>query len=275
MPSLYVVATPIGNLEDITVRALRVLREVPLIAAEDTRTTRKLLSRYDIHTPLTSFHKHNRARKLAVVMSALERGDVALVSEAGTPGISDPGLELVQAAVERDVMVVSIPGPSAPITALAASGLSAEGFLYLGFLPRKRGERQTLLTSAARLPHTLVLFEAPHRLLATLAHLLDVLGDRNTAVVREVTKLHEEVFRGAISQAMAHFQEPRGEFTLVIEGWAGDGGATPQEVEGMLRRLLVQGLPSRAAREQAAAETGASRREVYRAWLRLKGHMGG
>ncbi|MBI2855507.1 MAG: 16S rRNA (cytidine(1402)-2'-O)-methyltransferase [Chloroflexi bacterium] len=271
MPSLYVVATPIGNLEDMTLRALRVLKEVRLIAAEDTRTTRKLLSRYDIHTRLTSFHDHNKMQKLPLILKTLEEGDVALVSEAGTPVVSDPGLELVRAAVAIGVQVASIPGPSAVTASLAASGMVGDRFLFLGFLPRKRGERQAILRSASQLPYTIVLFEAPHRLQATLADLRDALGNRPVAAVREATKLHEEVFRGTLSQAPEHFDQPRGEFTLVIEGVAVAGRALPKDTEKMLRELLEHGLSPREAREQVASETGMPRREVYRLWLAVKG----
>ena len=180
MPTLYVVATPIGNLEDMTLRGLRVLREVSLIAAEDTRTTRKLLSHYDIHTPLTSYYDHNKDQKLPQVLQALEQGDVALVSDAGTPGISDPGLELVRAAAAAGFPVVPVPGPSSVVTALAVSGIPADRFLFLGFLPRSKGERQALLRSVAAMPFTLVIFEAPHRLQRSL-------GGPD---VREATKLH-------------------------------------------------------------------------------------
>jgi 16S rRNA (cytidine1402-2'-O)-methyltransferase len=270
MPSLYIVATPIGNLEDITLRALRVLKEARLIAAEDTRTTRKLLSHYNIHTPLTSDHDHNRVRKIPVILKALDEGDVALVSDAGTPGISDPGLELVRAAIDVGVSVVSIPGPSAVITALAASGMSADQFLFLGFLPRRKGERQGLLRSVSELPYTIVLYEAPHRLRRTLIDLQEVLGDRPIAAVREVTKLYEEVFRGTVSQCLEHFVILRGEFTLVVSGRPNGETPSSKEAEERLRSLLKQGVSSREAREQVAADTGIPRREVYRMWLRLK-----
>ena len=268
MPTLYVVATPIGNLEDITLRAVRILSEVDLIAAEDTRTTRRLLSRYDIHTPLTSYNEHNSARKLPAILAALADGDVALVSDAGTPGISDPGLELVRAAAEEGISVVSIPGPSAVVTALAVSGVQADRFLFLGFLPRRRADRRRLLASVSQLPYTLVAFETPHRLRDTLADMLDTLGDRSMTALREATKLHEETFRSTISEGLSHFQEPRGEFTLVIE--AGKPEAAPPstaEVEAKLRAMLRAGVPDREARERAAAETGMPRREVYRLWL--------
>lgn len=271
MPSLYIVATPIGNLEDITLRALRVLKEAHLIAAEDTRTTRKLLSRYDIHTPLTSYHDHNKGQKIPVIIKALEEGDVALVSDAGTPVISDPGLELVQAAIDRGVSVASIPGPSAVITALAVSGISAEHFLFLGFLPRRKGERQGLLRSVFELPYTIVLFEAPHRLQQTLADLQEVLGERPIAVVREATKLYEEVFRGTVSQCQEHFTQPRGEFTLVVGGKPRREAPSPLQAEERLRTLLAQGVSSKKARELVATSTGMSRRVVYQIWLRLRG----
>lgn len=270
MPALYIVATPIGNLEDITLRALRVLKEARLIAAEDTRTTRKLLSHYDIHTRLTSYHDHNKVQKIPVIIKALEDGDVALVSDAGTPGISDPGLDLVRAVIDRGVSVVSILGPSAVITALAASGMSAEHFLFLGFLPRRKGERQGLLRSVSELPYTIVLFEAPHRLQRTLTDLREVLGDRPMAAVREATKLYEEVFRGTVSQCLAHFTQPRGEFTLVVGGKSGGEAPSPLEAKWRLRALLKQGVSSREARDLVATSTGMSRRVVYQMWLRLK-----
>ena len=271
MPSLYIVATPIGNLEDITLRALRVLKEASLIAAEDTRNTRKLLARHNIHTQLTSYHDHNKVQKIPTIIEALGEGDVALVSDAGTPGISDPGLELVQAAIYKGISVVSIPGPSAVVTALAASGIPAEHFLFLGFLPRKKGERQGLLLSVSALPYTIVLFEAPHRLQRTLADLRDVLGDRPMAVVREATKLYEEVFRGTMSQCQEYFTAPRGEFTLVIGGRPRREAPSLLEAEERLSSLLEQGVSSREARERVAAETGLPRRAIYQIWLQLKG----
>jgi len=200
MAVLYIVATPIGNLEDITLRALRVLREVGLIAAEDTRTTRKLLNRYDITTPLTSYHEHNRAAKIPILMEALETKDVALVSEAGMPGISDPGYELILEAISAGVPIVPIPGASAVTSSLAISGLPAGEFLFLGFLPRRKGERRDLLESLVEQPYTIVLFEAPHRLQGSLEDVLAVLGDRDIAVCRELTKVHEEVFRDTVSR---------------------------------------------------------------------------
>jgi 16S rRNA (cytidine1402-2'-O)-methyltransferase len=218
MPTLYLVATPIGNLEDITLRALRVLKDVDLIAAEDTRKTKRLLNAYGIKTRVTSYHQHTKRGKAAGILAKLQDGDVALVSEAGMPGISDPGYELVKAAVERDIPVVGIPGPSAVTTALAVSGMSADRFVFLGFLPRKKGDRCRLLQSIADGSLTIVAYESPHRICKALVDILDVLGDRRIAVGRELTKLHEEVFHGTIKEAVDHFTEPRGEFTLVIEG---------------------------------------------------------
>ena len=274
MPTLYVVATPIGNLEDMTLRGLRVLREVSLIAAEDTRTTRKLLSHYDIHTPLTSYYDHNKDQKLPQVLQALEQGDVALVSDAGTPGISDPGLELVRAAAAAGFPVVPVPGPSSVVTALAVSGIPADRFLFLGFLPRSKGERQALLRSVAVIPFTLVIFEAPHRLQRSLADVREVLGDRPLAVLREATKLHEEVFRGSVSEAVEHFDRPRGEFTLVVSWEPQDDAPSVADAEDMLRSMLAEGVSGREARDLVAAQTGVSRRDLYRMWLRLKQDSG-
>jgi 16S rRNA (cytidine1402-2'-O)-methyltransferase len=213
-----VVATPIGNLEDITLRAVRVLSEVQLIAAEDTRTARKLLNRYNITTRLTSYFEHNKRMKTPALAALLETQDIALISEAGMPGISDPGYELIKAAIENQIQVVAIPGSSAVTTALAVAGLPANQFVHLGFLPRKKGEKRSLLASMAVEPRTIVCFESPHRAVDSLQAMLDVLGDRRVAVCREMTKIHEEVFRGSLSEAVEHFQRPRGEFTIVIQG---------------------------------------------------------
>lgn len=218
MPVLYVVGTPIGNLEDISLRALRVLREVGLIAAEDTRKIRRLLNAYDIHAKLTSYHEHSGKAKVEQILGHLEREDVALVSEAGMPGLSDPGYDLVVTAIDRGILVVPIPGPSAVTTALVVSGLPTDQFVYLGFLPRRKGQRQRLLGSICDESRTMVAFEAPHRLREALADLGEILGDRRVSVCRELTKVHEEIFRGSLSQAREHFAQPRGEFSLVIEG---------------------------------------------------------
>jgi 16S rRNA (cytidine1402-2'-O)-methyltransferase len=218
MPVLYVIATPIGNLEDISLRALRLLQEVKLIAAEDTRTTRHLLNAHNIKTPLTSYHEHSKRAKLDYLLNYLDKEDIALVSEAGMPGLSDPGYELIIAAIERGISVVPIPGASAVITALVVSGLPTDQFLYLGFLPRRKGQRQRLLSSIVDEPRTTVAFETPHRLREALSDIEGILGNRRLSVCRELTKVHEEIFRGRVSQAREYFAEPRGEFSLVIEG---------------------------------------------------------
>jgi 16S rRNA (cytidine1402-2'-O)-methyltransferase len=276
MPTLYLVATPIGNLEDVTLRALRVLRDVALIAAEDTRTTRKLLAHYSIRARLTSYNDHNKGQKIPYILSALEQGDVALVSEAGMPAVSDPGVDLVAAAVAAGVSVVAVPGPSAVVTALAVSGLPTRQFTYVGFLPRRPAERRRLLSTLAGELRTIVALESPHRLRSSLADVLAVLGDRRIAVCRELTKLHEEVFRGPISEALAHFREPRGEFTLVIEGAAGREVAPPDEaaVRGELRRLRQQGLGARRAVDEVALRFGLPHRQAYRLWLQAKDEPG-
>lgn len=212
------VGTPIGNLEDITIRALNVLREVSLIAAEDTRRTRQLLSAYQIKASLTSYHEHNKRAKIPRILQALQKGDVALVSNAGMPGVNDPGYDLIHAALEEDICVVPIPGPSAITTALSVSGITVEQFVHLGFLPRKGSVRKKLLESVAEESRAIVAFEVPHRLVSALEDIGEVLGERRIAVCRELTKLHEEIFRGTVSEAMEYFVNPKGEFTLIIEG---------------------------------------------------------
>jgi len=266
MGKLYVVATPIGNLEDITLRALRVLREVPLIAAEDTRTTGRLLAHYHIETPMISCFEHNELARADHLLSHLEREDLALVSEAGMPGISDPGYRLVTAAIRAGIEVVPIPGPSALTTALAVSGLPTDTALYLGFLPRKTSHRRGALAAVAKEPHTLVVFESPHRLLRSLADIRDVLGDRRIAIGRELTKLHEEVIRGRVSELIGHFSAtpPRGEFTLVIEGTTHERERWPEsQVREALARLLREGARRKDAARRVATWSGWSTREVY------------
>lgn len=265
MHTLYLVATPIGNLEDITLRALRVLREASLIAAEDTRVTARLLAHYDIATPLISYHEHNKLARLDRIFAALETGDVALVSDAGTPGLNDPGYELVREAIARGAPVTPVPGPSAPVAALVVSGLPTDSFVYLGYAPRQAGRRRAFWARAAGEPRTLVALEAPHRLRASLADALRALGDREIAVARELTKLHEEIFRGTISAALAHFAEPVGEFVLVVAG--APSTAEPWS-EADVRLALTAAIdagatPAQAARDVAAA-SGWSRRRVYR-----------
>ncbi len=270
MPNLYVVATPIGNLEDVSLRALRILREVKLIAAEDTRKTKRLLNRYSIQTPTISYHEHNKITRLDYVLNQLKEDDVALVSEAGMPGVSDPGYELIRAATRAGIPVVPIPGPSAVITALVVSGLPTDRFLYLGFLSRRASARRQALKSVAQETGTLVVLEAPHRLQSTLNDMQLLLGDRQIAVCRELTKLHEEVFRGTVSQAAARFTEPRGEFTLIIEGKrAEENQLSNKDIEQRLFEMYQSGARTKEAIVRVASETGISRRELYRTFLKI------
>jgi 16S rRNA (cytidine1402-2'-O)-methyltransferase len=263
--TLYLVATPIGNLEDITLRALRVLREVPLVAAEDTRTTRILFRRYGIETPLTSYNDHNKRRKTPLLLDTLRGGDVALVSEAGMPGISDPGHDLVTAAVAEGHRIVPVPGPSAVTAAVAASGLPARRFYYLGFLPKAAGPRRRALAAIAPIPDTLVIFESPHRVRATLEDVRTALGNRRVALCRELTKLHEEIVRGTVEDVLERLPpEPRGEVTLVIEGATEAPREAEFDLDTAIAALKARGVSVRGA---AAALSGkASRREVYRRW---------
>jgi 16S rRNA (cytidine1402-2'-O)-methyltransferase len=271
MPALYVVATPIGNLEDMTFRAVRTLKEVKLIAAEDTRKTRRLLTAYDIKTPTTSYHEHNKLAKLDYLLDRLQNEDIALVSDAGMPGISDPGYELICGAYRRNIPVIPIPGPSVLVTALVVSGLATDSFCFLGFPPHKSGERRRMLQEAANLSRTLVMFEAPHRVEASLKDMEEVLGNRKIAVCREMTKIHEEVFRGTISEARQHFKTPRGEFTLVIAGSPGPvPSETSEELQKRLSLMRQSGVTAKEAATKLAGETGLSRKEIYQAWIKLK-----
>ena len=271
MGTLYLVATPIGNLEDVTLRALRILSETPLIAAEDTRVIRKLLARYEIRgARLLSYTERNRRTRTPAILTALSAGDVALVSDAGMPAVSDPGVHLVEAAVAAGYTIVPVPGASALTAAIASAGLPARRFHYLGFLPRRAPQRRRLLREIADFPDTLIAFEAPHRLRAALQDLLDALGDRRIVICRELTKVHEEIFRDTISAALDHFARPRGELTLVIEG--GDAKPKreePSAIESQLLELRAQGLRARDAVRAVAQRSGVAHREVYRRWLAL------
>jgi 16S rRNA (cytidine1402-2'-O)-methyltransferase len=273
MSTLYLVATPIGNLEDITARAVRVLAEVALIAAEDTRQTQKLLSHLGIHNQLTSYYEHNELSKLAFILDALQAGDVALVSDAGTPALNDPGYLLVRAVVDAGHQVSPVPGPSAPLAALVVSGLPTNQFTYLGYLPRKTTERKQQLEAIQSLPYTLVCLEAPHRLPAALDDLIAVLGDRQVAVARELTKLHEEVFRGKLSTAVVHFAEtpPRGEITLVIQGASTETGQwLADQVQSAINSALSRGESTSRIAKQVASQSGWPRREVYKLIMELQ-----
>jgi 16S rRNA (cytidine1402-2'-O)-methyltransferase len=268
--TLYLVATPIGNLEDITLRAIRILRDAPLIAAEDTRTARRLLVHYEIiGKRVTSYTEHNRQAKIPALLDALAAGDVALVSDAGMPGISDPGYDLVVAAIDAGYRVVPIPGASAVTLAIGASGLPSRRFHYLGFLPRTSGARRRALLDAASSGDTLVLFESPHRLRATLEDTLAALGDRRVAVCRELTKLHEEIWRGTLTGAIAHFYAPRGEFTIVLEGGApASASAAPSDddIACTIAQLRAEGAPAKKAVSALVERHGLSRRAAYRLW---------
>lgn len=215
---LYIVSTPIGNLEDITLRALRILKEISLIAAEDTRLTRKLLTHYNISTPTVSYYEHNRFARIPKIIDHLNTGkDVAVVTDAGTPGISDPAYKLIRAAIEIGSRIEAIPGPSASITALTASGLPTDRFIFEGFLPRKKG-RKAKLTRLSSIEATVIFYESPKRIVRTLKDILEFMGDRPAVIGRELTKLHEEMIRGNVSKLLSHFTQktPRGEFVIMI-----------------------------------------------------------
>lgn len=269
---LYIVATPIGNLEDITLRALRILKEVDLIAAEDTRHARILLRRYEIRTPLTSYHEHNERAKARPLVERLLGGEnIALISDAGTPAISDPGYRLLVEAIGAGVKVVPVPGPSALAAALSASGLPTDRFAFEGFLPAKKQERIDRLKKLARDPRTLIFYEAPHRLKESLADLLEVLGDRQIAVGREISKMHEEFLRGRVSEIFARLadREVRGELTLVVRGCA-ESEVSQEELGAEARGLLQGGMSVKRVAELLSERYGISKREIYQMALKLK-----
>jgi len=267
MGTLYLVATPIGNLEDLSPRAVRILREAVLIAAEDTRHTGKLLKHFQIETQLTSYFEHNKLNKLDFVLEKLVEGDVALVSDAGTPGINDPGYELVKAALESKYDVTPIPGPSAPIAALTVSGLPTDSFLYLGYLPHKTSERHARLQEVEGQPYTLIFLESPYRIVESLEDILLILGDRKICVAREMTKMFEEYWRGPLRGAVEHFksQPARGEFTLVVEGRDKDarGVWTEDEMRLAIERELKTEKSAKAISVDLAEQSGWSKKEVY------------
>ena len=269
MPALYIISTPIGNLEDISLRALRLLGEVKLIAAEDTRTTRQLLNKYNIKTPITSYHEHNKLTKLNYLLNQLVEGDVDLVSDAGTPLISDTGYELIASAIQHNIPVIPIPGSSAFLTALVASGLPTDQFIFLGYLPRRKNERRSLLQSLANESRTISAFEAPHRLLRSLNDMLEIWGDRNIAVCRELTKLHEEIFRGTLTQAIEHFIHPRGEFTLIIKGTTKTEPQIDESIYKELLKLSRSGVSAKDAIAQLSTTSNIPKKKLYQAWLKL------
>ena len=264
--TLYIVATPIGNLEDLTPRAARILGEVALVAAEDTRSARLLLSHLGVRTPTIRYDEHSAMRQTPRVLRALEGSDAAFVSDAGVPGVSDPGAALVRAVTDAGHRVVPLPGPSAVTTALSVAGLPADAFRFIGFLPRTSKARQRAFAGLAT-GETVVFFETPHRFRAAIADLREVLGDAHVVVCRELTKLHEEVWRGTADEALAHFAEPRGEFTVVLEG-PRKAKAAPDEalVRQQLAALKDRGVSRRDAAAEVAAQAGVSRRVAYRLW---------
>lgn len=270
---LYLCATPIGNLEDITLRALRVLRRVDLVAAEDTRRTRQLFARYKIKTLLTSYHVHNQQQKGAFLLSLLKVGrKIALVTDAGLPGISDPGHMLVKAALAEGIPVTPLPGPSASLAALVVSGLPTRRFVFEGFLPRAAGERRRRLEALKREPRTIIIYEAPHRLREALADLERVWGHRQIAVVRELTKVHEEVIRGEISQVRKHFEKvtPRGEITLVAAGAPlEEFSAEEKEVQAAVAALLKAGKTKKEVAKEISRRFSVPPRLAYAQALEL------
>ena len=274
--TLYLCATPIGNLGDMTFRAVETLKKVSLIAAEDTRHTRKLLSHFDIHVPLTSYHEHNRRSKGPELISLLHSGqDIALVSDAGMPGVSDPGEDLVQLALAESITVTPIPGANAALTALVASGLPTAKFLFAGFLPKAPAERRRHIAALREISETLIFYESPHQLLRTLTDLRAVLGERRAVAARELTKIHEEFVRGTLQELSVHFSSnrPRGEFTLLIAGAQGAlepvaaTGAGDEKSDAAIRQQVEQmisaGENKKDAIKKTASKLGLSRRRVY------------
>jgi 16S rRNA (cytidine1402-2'-O)-methyltransferase len=267
MGTLYLVATPIGNLEDMSPRAVRILREASLIAAEDTRHTGKLLKHFEIETPITSYFEHNKLAKLDFILEKLVTGNVALVSDAGTPAVNDPGYELVQAALSSQHEVRPIPGPSAPIAALTVSGLPTDSFLYLGYLPHKTSERHRRLEEVQDQPYTLIFLESPYRVVEALEDILSILGERRVCVAREMTKMFEEYWRGDVSGAVQYFkaQPPRGEFTLVVEGKKAEsaGRWTEEELLKVIQRELKTEKSAKEISAELVKPSGWNKREIY------------
>ena len=270
MARLYVVGTPIGNLEDLSPRAIRILSEVDFIAAEDTRVTMKLLTHFGIKKPLVSYHEHNRVTRTGEILSRIKCGEsCALVTDAGMPAISDPGEDLVRACREENVDVESVPGPTAFATAMAISGMSSGRFTFEGFLSVNKRSRKEHLAQIVNEPRTMIFYEAPHKLIYTLQDMYDALGDREIAVCREITKLHEQVIKTTLSGAIAHFAEtkPQGEFVLVIEGAKpqdDDNEYTLEDAVDIARKLQDSGMPASAAAKQAASATGKKKGDIYK-----------
>ncbi len=271
MSTLFVVATPIGNLQDLSIRVIDVLKSVSLIAAEDTRVTRKLLNHIDSSTRTISYNENSPPSRLRQLLDYLESADLALVTDAGTPAISDPGSELVREAAAVGHAVVPVAGPSSVTAALSVSGFESTRFAFLGFLPRKKAERRRTLEENLKLPMTLVLLESPHRILQTLSDLAEADSDRDVVVCRELTKLHEEVFRGDAAAATEHFKSPRGEFVIVVApGVSASEDVTDEELATAAEDAIADGLSGRSAVEQVMAETGVGRARAYPAVLKAQ-----
>jgi 16S rRNA (cytidine1402-2'-O)-methyltransferase len=268
--TLYLVATPIGNLEDISYRAVRVLGEVDLIACEDTRHTRKLLNHYGIETKTISYHEHNERDRAAELLDRIKSGeDIAIVSDAGTPGISDPGFRVVRLAVESGVRVVPVPGPTALVSALVASGLPSDEFFFGGFLPARSNQRRARLAEVASIPSTLVFYEAPHRIAECLQDALEILGEREAVIARELTKLHEEIVSGRLSELAARFasgeDQARGEIVVIIDrNMIASAVTNSRSVGSIISELEAGGVDSHLALKKAAKQLGISRDEAYR-----------
>ncbi|MGH7889371.1 MAG: 16S rRNA (cytidine(1402)-2'-O)-methyltransferase [Thermodesulfobacteriota bacterium] len=273
---LYIVSTPIGNLEDMTLRALRILKEVDLIACEDTRTTRKLLSHYGVDKPLTSYHEHNEKDKAEELLILLESGKIiALVSDAGTPGVSDPGYRLVKLASEKGIEIIPIPGPSAAIAALSVSGLSTSSFAFFGFLPKSEKKRKEFLEEIREHTQTLIFYESPHRVLKTLLSILETLEDRQVSLSRELTKMFEETVRERISKVieiLGERKEIKGEFTIVVEGNSGKTEETPSEtLENQLRICRERGSSLKDSVKEVSQNYRVSKSKVYKEALKIWG----
>lgn len=275
--TLYLCATPIGNMEDMTFRAIRILREVDLIAAEDTRHSIKLLNHFEIHTPMTSYHEYNKVDKAKYLVGLLHEGkNIACITDAGTPGISDPGEELVRQCHEAGICVTSVPGPAACITAVTMSGLPTRRFCFEAFLPSDKKEKIRILEELKTETRTIILYEAPHRLVRTLSELIQYLGNRRISVLRELTKKHETVFLTTMEEALVYYQnhEPRGECVLVVEGISFDAIEKEKEaswqeisVQDHMERYLSLGMEKKEAMKQVAKDRGISKREVYQCLL--------
>lgn len=270
---LYLCATPIGNLEDITLRVIRVLKEADLIAAEDTRNSRKLLNHFDIHTPMTSYHEYNKFQKARLLIEKMQQGqEIALITDAGTPGISDPGEELARMAYEAGIEVTSLPGPAACITALTLSGLPSRRFSFEAFLPADKKERSRILEELQQETRTIILYEAPHRLLRTLKELKEALGNRKMTLCRELTKKHETAFHTSIEECIQSYetQEPKGECVLIVEGRSREEIEENKRkkwetmsIEEHMQLYLDQGLEKKEAMKSVAKDRGLSKREIY------------